>query len=223
MKIIAINGSPRKNGNTATVCRHFLEGARSIDKDVRTEFVHLYDLDYTGCRSCFACKRADVHTYGRCAVKDGISGHLQELSTADGIVLASPIYFGDITGAMRCFLERLLYPYQTYEADYRTIAPKRLRVTMIYTMNVTEEQMKQFRYDQHLEHMESVIGSIYTPVQKIYAFNTYQFADYAKYRAEGFSEREKATYRDTHFSKDCSDAFLAGKKMADLIAHPIEI
>lgn len=222
MKIIAINGSPRKNGNTATMCRHFLEGAESVEKDVQTALVHLYDLDYTGCRSCFACKKADDRTYGRCALKDGIHEVLQELATADGIVLGSPIYFGDISGAMRCFLERLLYPHQTYEPDYRTIAPKRLQVSMIYTMNVTEELMKQFGYDKHLGHMESVIGGIHTPVRTLYAFNTYQFKNYARYRAGSFSEWEKAAYRDIHFPQDCQNAFLAGQEMAEKIAQTAE-
>lgn len=222
MKIIAINGSLRKNGNTATMCRHFLERAESSGKNVQTVLLHFYDLNYSGGRSCFACKKEDDRTYGRCALKDGLHGVLQELATADGMVLGSPIYFGDITEAMRCFLERLLYPHQTYEPDYRTIAPKRLQVAMIYTMNVTEERMKQFGYDKHLEHMESVIGGIHTPVRTLYAFNTYQFKDYTRYRAGSFSEREKAAYRDIYFPQDCQNAFLAGQEMADKIAHAAE-
>lgn len=222
VKIIAINGSPRKDGNTATLCRRFLEGAESTGKEVQTRLVHLYELDYTGCRSCFACKRADDRTYGRCGVKDGLHPLLRELSGADGLVLGSPVYFGDMTGAMRCFLERLLFPHQTYEPDYRTIAPRRLQTAMIYTMNVTEERMRQFGYDRHLAHMESVIGRIHTPVRRLYAFNTCQFKDYSRYRAGSFSEREKLAWRETRFPEDCRQAFLAGREMAGRIAHVAE-
>ena len=54
MKVLAINGSPRKTWNTATLLRNTLDGAAS--QGAETELVHLYDLDYTGCTSCFACK-----------------------------------------------------------------------------------------------------------------------------------------------------------------------
>lgn len=55
MKVIAINGSPRKNWNTHKLLNAALEGAKSMGAE--TEIIHLYDLNYTGCRSCFACKR----------------------------------------------------------------------------------------------------------------------------------------------------------------------
>ena len=57
MKIIAINGSPRKKANTATMCNKFLEGAKSVSSDVETEIINLFDLNYKGCISCFGCKR----------------------------------------------------------------------------------------------------------------------------------------------------------------------
>lgn len=62
MNVIAINGSPRKKWNTATLLEHTLEGAKSQGAD--TELVHLYDLDYKGCTSCFACKLKDGKNYG---------------------------------------------------------------------------------------------------------------------------------------------------------------
>ena len=55
MKIIALNGSPRKGWNTHQMLEAFLEGARAADAETETELVHLFDLSYTGCRSCFAC------------------------------------------------------------------------------------------------------------------------------------------------------------------------
>ena len=54
MKIIAINGSPRENKNTGTLLKKALEGAESCGAEI--EFINLYDLDYKGCISCFACK-----------------------------------------------------------------------------------------------------------------------------------------------------------------------
>jgi multimeric flavodoxin WrbA len=70
MKAIGVNGSPRKKWNTATLLKKALEGAAS--EGAKTTLVHLYDLDYKGCISCFACKMRGGKSYGKCAVKDGL-------------------------------------------------------------------------------------------------------------------------------------------------------
>ncbi len=71
MKVIAFNGSPRKEWNTATLLQHALQGAAA--QGAETELIHLYDLTYTGCTSCFACKRKGGKSYARCAVQDGLT------------------------------------------------------------------------------------------------------------------------------------------------------
>ena len=70
MKIMAFNGSPRKAWNTATLLGKALEGAAS--KGAETELVHLYDLSFKGCISCFACKLKGGRSYGKCAVEDDL-------------------------------------------------------------------------------------------------------------------------------------------------------
>ena len=212
MEIIAINGSPRKNWNTVAMCEKFLEGAASVAEGVNTTLVNLYDLNYKGCISCFGCKRKGSKNYGKCIVRDDLHDVLQKVSAADAVAFASPIYFGDITGQMRCFLERLLFPFNTYEAGYRTIAPKRMPVVMIYTMNVSEEGFTEYGYDQRLQNTESVIGRILTPVQRLCAFNTYQFKNYDDYEAATFSEQAKAEHRRTQFPLDLQAAFDMGKE-----------
>jgi multimeric flavodoxin WrbA len=214
MEIIAINGSPRKNGNTAAMCKHFLDGASSAGKNIGTTQYNLYDFDYKGCWSCFGCKRKDSQNYGFCVQKDGITDLIAKVSQCDGIVFASPIYLGDITGMMRSFLERLLFPYLTYEAEARTIAPKRMPTAMIYTMNVTEKGMHEQEYDKRWLTMENVVGRILQQPKLIYACNTYQFNDYNLYHAERFSEKEKAAYKAKYWEADCKKAFDVGKDMA---------
>jgi len=113
MKIIAINGSPRKNANTATLLKNALEGAAK--QGAQTELIHLYDLNYQGCVSCFACKLKNGKSYGKCAHKDELKPLLEKLRDADAIVLGSPIYFGNITGMMRSFIERLAFQYTVYD------------------------------------------------------------------------------------------------------------
>ena len=112
MKLMAINGSPRKTWNTATLLKKALKGAAS--QGAETELVHLYDLNFKGCISYFACKTRGGKSYGRCAVKDDLRPILNKIAAADGLILGSPIYFGIVTGEMRSFMERLLFPYFTY-------------------------------------------------------------------------------------------------------------
>lgn len=221
MKIIIINGSPRKNGNTAALCREFLKGVESTENNIETEIINLYDLNYTGCKSCFACKRIEGDTYGKCVIRDDLQGILTKVLNADGIVLGSPIYFGEMTGQLKTFLERFIFPVHTYEEGYKSIAPKRMPITMIYTMNVTEELMDMLEYRKGLSNMEGVIEHIFTKPEIIYAFNTYQFNDYSKYRVETFSEPEKAKYRADMFPVHCKKAFESGKSMAEKIMNRI--
>ena len=95
MKIFAVNGSPRKKGNTATVLEHFLEGARSAGAD--TELVHLYDLRASGCRSCFACKLRGGASYGHCALKDDLTPVLAALEKAAELKLIDGYCLGALT------------------------------------------------------------------------------------------------------------------------------
>ena len=78
MKIIAINGSPRKSWNTATVLQKYLDGAASADSAAQTSLIHLYSLKYTGCVSCFQCKLLGGPSYGKCAVRDDLKPVLEE-------------------------------------------------------------------------------------------------------------------------------------------------
>lgn len=124
-KIFIINGSPRKNWNTAKMCRSFADGANS--KGIETEIINLYDFNFSGCRSCFACKLKDGKNFGKCSYPDEITPILEKISQGDGLVFASPIYFGEVTGVMRCFIERLMFPFFQYEEGYPSIAPKNSR------------------------------------------------------------------------------------------------
>lgn len=214
MKIIAINGSPRKNNNTATLCKEFLDGVKSVDNNIETEIINIYDLNFTGCKSCFGCKRAEGNTYGKCIIKDDLINVLDKVANADGLVFGSPIYLGDISAQLKCFLERLLFPFITYEKGHKTIAPKRMPTAMIYTMNVTEELMEPLKYYETLSRTEGNLEHVFTKPELYYSFNTYQFNNYANYKADLFSESAKAEQREKQFPIDCKNAFNGGKKMA---------
>ena len=213
-KIYVINGSPRKQWNTAQMCESFAKGAK--DNGAEIEIIHLYDLDFKGCRSCFACKLKDGKNFGRCAYADELASLLDKISQADGIVLASPIYCGDVTGVMRCFIERLTFPFFEYKQGYPSIAPKRLKTAMIYTMNVTEELANQM-YPNMFNRTEFMIETVFTKPERIFAYDTYQFNDYDKYVVETFDKNEKLKHKNEQFPKNLQKAYDEGVKMAKQI------
>ncbi len=194
MNIIAINGSPRKRKNTATVLQHALDGAQSVSGTaVTTELVQLYDLTFSPCLSCFECKKIGGKQYGHCALNDDLTALLQKIESADGIIFGSPIYFGDLSGNMISFMERLLFPFFTYDVGYPTIAPKRLETAFIYTMNVTKEMMETYNYQNRFATRESFVEKVFKKPQVLYVNNTYQFSDSSTYLSTCFSESYKRT------------------------------
>ena len=104
MKAIAINGSPRKGWNTDMLLQQALRGA--ADAGAETELIQLSDLTFSGCRSCFACRRAGAET-GRCMWKDDLQPVLDKIHSADAVFMGSPIYLGNVSGMMYCLMERL--------------------------------------------------------------------------------------------------------------------
>jgi len=212
MKIIAFNGSPRKNWNTAMLLEKSLEGAAS--QGAETELIHLYDLDFKGCRSCFSCKTKGSKSYGRCAAKDDLAPILKKVEEADAIILGSPIYYGTVSGEMRSFMERLMFPYMTYNDPPQSLFPKKINTGFIYTMNVTEEQMKEYGFDQHAGLNEMVLQMIFGASEALFSFDTYQFEDYSKVVADRFDPEKKAKRRKEVFPKDCEKAFEMGARFA---------
>lgn len=219
MQLYAINGSPRKTWNTATILQNVLDGFAESRDDAITEMVHLYSLNYKGCVSCFECKRLGGPSYGRCAVRDELGELLPSILQADALVIGSPIYFGEVTGMMRAFLERLLFPCFVYDKEHSSIAPKKIRTAFVYTMNVPRERMERMNYPERLAPMESYIGRCFGSAPRLlHVCDTYQFKDYSRYKMEVFSEAEKARQRELEFPIDCRKARELGAALAADVA-----
>ncbi len=102
MKVIAIVGSPRKNGNTEIITKHAL---RAIDEEgVETDLIRLAGLDVQPCNACMACKEDNA-----CSIKDDVPAIYDRMKHADGIILASPVYFGSATAMLKALMERTGY------------------------------------------------------------------------------------------------------------------
>ena len=213
MQVIAVNGSPRKNWNTAMLLRQTLDGAES--KGAKTQLVHLYDIDYKGCISCFACKLKNGPSHGRCVVNDGLKPLLDRIHDADALVLGSPIYFGSATGEMRAFQERLLFQYLQYKPGYGSLFGRTMPTACIYTMNVPHEALGQIGYEPTLKAYEASLKRTFGQSESLLSTDTLQFEDYSRYEASAFDEKAKKNRREEVFPEDCRKAFELGVRLAN--------
>ena len=102
MKVVGFNGSPRKDGNTTTLMSILF---REIEKEgIKTELIHLSEKSIHGCIACYKCFK---NQNKQCAVKkDAANDYIKKMMEAQGIVLASPSYFQDVTAEMKALIDR---------------------------------------------------------------------------------------------------------------------
>ena len=213
MKIIAVNGSPRKQWNTARLLEKALEGAAAAGAE--TKLVHLYDLTFKGCVSCFACKRIGGSSYGRCAVRDGLTPLLDELDSADAFVLGSPVYLYAETGEMRSCIERLCFQYLRYANPPATLFPGRIRTALAYTMNIPEGMIAETGLGQHIEISRGFMERTFGHCETLLATDTLQFDDYSKYENTLFDpDAKQRRYREV-FPQDEARARELGRRMTE--------
>ncbi len=213
MKVIAINGSPRKKWNTAMLLEQALEGAAS--QGAETELIHLYDLDFKGCTSCFSCKLKDGKSSGTCAMRDGLTPVLEKIAEADALVLGSPIYFGTVTGEMRSFMERLLFQYLAYTNPPSTTFTRKIATAFIYTMNISEEMMKQYQYSVHFGSNENYLTRMFgQQAETLCCYETLQFENYDKVVFNYFDPEMRRQRRIDVFPEDCRKAYELGDRLA---------
>ncbi len=99
MNVLAIVGSPKRNGNLARISKKVLQGAEQSGHKV--ELLNLYDHDIKECTGCWQCAKAK-----RCHIKDDFADIIARVREADVIVLGSPVYWGNVTGKMKTFFDR---------------------------------------------------------------------------------------------------------------------
>ena len=213
--MIAVNGSPRKRWNTARLLEKTVEGAKSAGMDAR--LVHIYDFDFKGCTSCFACKRVDGNSYGRCVTRDGLTPLLDEIRNADVLVFGSPLYLMTETGEMRSFMERVCFPYVCYSNPPTSLFPRRIRNAFVYTMNMGEEFAKSMGLTEHLKNTKFFMEMVFGPCEMQICYDTLQYDDYAAHGNVLFDGVAKKRRREEVFPKDLGQAFELGKRMSQNI------
>jgi multimeric flavodoxin WrbA len=98
-QIVAIYGSPRRRGNTATLLKHAVQGA--VDAGAQVDEIILRDLKISPCLEIYACKKE-----GRCAIKDDFQHVVDQILSAKGLILASPIFFYTVSAHTKILMDR---------------------------------------------------------------------------------------------------------------------
>ena len=209
-KIVAINCSPRTVWNTATLVREAANGAEAQGAAVKV--IDLYKLEkFSGCVSCFGCKLPD--NQGKCICKDGLAPVLEEIRNADGLIIGSPNYLGDVTAGFRALFERLIFQSLTYKTEVRSYNQKQIPVLMIMTSNASEDFYAQIGYDQMLQRYQGSFNTFVGPTKILISSDTLQVKDYSRYNWTMFDPEHKKKRHETVFPEDKNKAFTLGGQM----------
>ena len=208
MNVLAICGAADKKRNTATMLKSAFDGATSVP-GTSGEIVYLYDLAFRGCIGCHSCKLLDKSRFARCAMRDDLTPILERAIDADVLLIGSPIYFSDVTGTTRSFLERYLFPGMTYNKERTPTYPKSTKVGWVFTMNAPGNF-----YEDFFGGLVSLTDRFIGKSEYVMAYHTQQFEDYSKYAATMFDVEMVKKRHIEQFPKDCEAAFEMGKRLA---------
>lgn len=213
-KIIAINASPRVNWNTGSLVREAAKGAESEGAVVKV--YDLYKLEkFTGCISCFGCKLPEHQ--GVCIYKDGLSAVLEDIRTADGLIIGTPNYLGDVSAAFRSLYERLIFQSLTYKVEPRSYNQHLIPVLFIMTSNCSEDYYQQIGYDVMLQNYKNTMDGMVGPTKIMICGDTLQVNDYSKYDWTMFNPEAKKARHEEVFPNDLKQAFAFG---VEIVKNP---
>ncbi len=211
MKILAFNGSPRRKGNTALMLNSAIVGACAAGAEV--ERFDLYRMKFSGCLSCFSCKRLERDRPIVCVLQDDLRPVLEKVREVDAILIGTPVYYGCETAATRALVERLCFPFLNYSNYEKSHIKRPISVGLIYTMNVPAEKFETLGYDVTFGRTRSTLARELGECRMVMANNTTQYTDYSLYEANASAASKKA-YRDAHFADDCRNARRLGQEVA---------
>ena len=207
MKIVGINGSPRKGWNSATLLDNALRGAEDAGAEIAR--YELFDLKFTGCLSCFGCKRLGSAGFCKCNLKDELTPILEEILASDGLIVAAPIYYMETPGAVRNLFERILFPANDYSPDCISTYGKRVPSILIYTMNAPDPEFNLNLGERDKMAFDRFLG----PAKVLYSTETLQFDDYSKYASSKMDPVARRKRHETVFSEDCHKAYELGQQI----------
>ncbi len=207
-RIIAVNAGPRMGWNTETLISEASKGAES--EGAAVERFHLFRLErYTGCISCFGCKKEK--SKGRCICRDGLKPVLDAIRESDGLIIGSPNYLSEMTSSFRALYERLVFQNLTYNKETPCCNERPIPVLLIMTSNAPDTM-----YTELLHRYQQTLARFVGPTEVLVSGNTLQLKDYSKtdWPWSMFDPEDKKVRHDTIFPQECRKAFDMGASLA---------
>ena len=207
-RIVAVNAGPRTGWNTETLVSEASQGAVSSGAEV--ERFNLFRLErYTGCISCFGCKKERFK--GHCICKDALTPVLDAIREADGLIIGSPNYLGNLTASFRALYERLIFQNLTYNIESPCCNEHPIPVLLIMTSNAPD-----YMYGSLLSDYKQTLSRFVGPTEVLVSGDTLQISDYGKtdWRWTMFDPQAKLRRHETVFPEERKKAFELGRSLA---------
>ncbi len=207
-RIVAVNAGPRKGWNTDTLISEAVKGAES--KGAVVQRFDLFRLEkYTGCISCFGCKKERFK--GHCICKDGLTPVLDAIREADGLIIGSPNYLGELTASFRALYERLIFQNLTYNLETPCCNEHPVPVLLIMTSNAPDTM-----YLDKLRNYQQILSRFVGPAEVFVSGDTLQLKDYSStdWPWTMFDPKAKQERHDTVFPEECRKVFGLGAELA---------
>ena len=207
-RIVVVNAGPRRGWNTDTLITEAAKGAESAGAVI--ERFDMFRMEkYTGCISCFGCKKEK--NKGHCVCRDGLTPVLDAIRESDGLTIGSPNYLSEMTASFRALYERLIFQNLTYNAKMPCCNQNVIPVLLIMTSNAPDTG-----YLGLLRNYQQTLSRFVGPTKTFVSGNTLQLKDYSKtdWPWSYFDPEEKQKKHETVFPEECRKAFQMGEALA---------
>ena len=206
-KVVVVNAGPRRGWNTDTLLKEAARGAESTGATI--ERFDLFRLEkYTGCISCFGCKREK--NKGRCICRDGLTPVLDAIREADGLIIGSPNYLSNMTASFRALYERLVFQNLTYNVEKPCCNEHPIPVLLIMTSNAPDTA-----YLDLMEDYKNAMSSFVGPTEVLVSGETLQLKDYGAtdWPWTLFDPEARKVRHENVFPEECKMAFDLGAQL----------
>ena len=206
-QIVVVNAGPRKGWNTDTLITEAAKGAEASGAEIIR--FDLFRLEkYTGCISCFGCKKEKFK--GHCVCKDGLTPVLDTIRSADGLIIGSPNYLSEMTASFRALYERLIFQSLTYNLETPCVNQNVIPALLIMTSNAPDTA-----YRGLLNNYQQTLSRFVGPTEVFVSGNTLQLKDYSKtdWQWTMFDAAAKKERHDTVFPQECRRVYEISETM----------
>ncbi len=206
-KIVVVNAGPRMGWNTETLIAQAAKGAQEAGAEIIR--FDLFRLErYTGCISCFGCKKERFK--GHCVCRDALTPVLDAIREADGLIIGSPNYLSEMTASFRALYERLIFQNLTYNTEKPCCNERPIPVLLIMTSNAPDTM-----YSGLIEGYQRTLSVFVGPTRTLVSGNTLQLKDYDKtdWPWSMFDPEDKQKRHEEVFPVECEKAFEMGKEL----------